>query len=116
MAMHADQVAYGLETLATQRGKLIKITMFLDDTVRSARRRGRAALADRCAFHSEILRSTIMNIERRMALYQAVSLAEAYAQCVVLESWVDTGVPLQLVQSVIAVLDDEIGRRLGGDG
>jgi hypothetical protein len=115
MTMSADEVAYGLEILATRREKLIKITLFLDETVRSARRRGRSMLADRCAFHGDLLRSAIMSIERRMALQQAASLAEAHAQCVVLENWVETGVPRQLVRSVIAALDDEIDRRLIGD-
>ena len=113
MAITADAVEYGLETLATRREKLIRITHFLDDTVRSARRRGRAALADRCALHGDILRLAITGIERRMALHQASSLAEAHAQCVVLENWVEIGVPLRLVRSVIAVLDGELARRSG---
>ncbi|MBV8651466.1 MAG: hypothetical protein JO255_08365, partial [Alphaproteobacteria bacterium] len=65
MAIAADALEYGLESLAAQREKLIRITSFLDDTVRSARRRGRAALADRCALHGEILRLAITGIERR---------------------------------------------------
>jgi len=114
MVISAEALADGVETLAIRREKLIKIVNFLDETVRSARRRGRAVLADRCAFHGEILRLAVATIERRMALQQAASLAEAHAQCLVLENWVEIGVPLRLVRSVIAVLDHELARRPGG--